>query len=42
LPYSNIDKSVLLTAVREKLGLELTETKQAIEKLIIEPQATVK
>lgn len=34
--YSNVDKNVLLNALREKLGLELTEAKQAIEMLIIE------
>ena len=37
LQYSKVDKSVLFNSLREKLGLELTETKQAIEMLIIEP-----
>jgi len=36
LPYSEVDKNVLLNAVREKLGLELTETKQPIEMLVVE------
>lgn len=40
LPYSLTDKTVLLNAVREKLGLELTEKKQPIEMLIVEKAAT--
>jgi uncharacterized protein (TIGR03435 family) len=35
LPYSRVDKTVLLNAVRERLGLEITETKQPIEMLIV-------
>lgn len=42
LPYSRVDKTVLLNAMREKLGLELIEKKQPIEMLIIEKSATVK
>jgi uncharacterized protein (TIGR03435 family) len=41
LPYSGVDKTILFNAVREKLGLEITETKQPIEMLILE-NATVK
>ena len=41
LPYSHDDKTVLLNAVREKLGLEITEVKQPIEMLIV-GSATVK
>lgn len=35
LPYSRVDKTVLFNAVREKLGLEVTEMKQPIEMLIV-------
>jgi uncharacterized protein (TIGR03435 family) len=35
LPYSRVDKTVLFNAVREKLGLEVTEKKQPIEILIV-------
>ena len=35
LPYSRVDKDLLLNAVRELLGLDLTETKQPIEMLIV-------
>lgn len=42
LPYNSVDKTVLLNAVREKLGLELVEKKQPIEMLIIEKSAIVK
>ena len=41
LPYSRVDKTVLFNAVREKLGLEITEMKQPIEMLIV-GSATVK
>jgi uncharacterized protein (TIGR03435 family) len=36
LPYSRVDKTVLFNAVREKLGLEITEMKQPIEMLIVD------
>ena len=36
LPYSRVDKNVLLDAVRERLGLEIVETKQPIEMLIVD------
>ncbi len=35
LPYSRVDKDLLPNAVRELLGLDLTETKQPIEMLIV-------
>ena len=35
LPYSRVDKTVLFNAVRERLGLEITEMKQPIEMLIV-------
>jgi uncharacterized protein (TIGR03435 family) len=41
LPYSRVDKTVLLTALREKLGLEITEMKQPIEMLIVD-SATIR
>lgn len=41
LPYSNVDKNVLHKALSEKLGLELTETKQAIEMLVIEKSSSI-
>jgi uncharacterized protein (TIGR03435 family) len=41
LPYSRVDKTVLLNAVREKLGLEITEMKQPIEMLIVD-SATIR
>jgi uncharacterized protein (TIGR03435 family) len=41
LPYSRADKAVLFNAVREELGLEITEMKQPIEMLIV-GSATVK
>lgn len=36
LAYSRVDKDVLLSAVRERLGLEIVETKQPIEMLIVD------
>lgn len=36
LPYSRVDKNILINAVREKLGIEITETKQPIEMLIVD------
>lgn len=42
LPYSRVDKNILPAAVREKLGLELTETKQPIEMLIVGNEPRVK
>lgn len=41
LPYSHVDKNVLLKALSEKLGLELTETKQAIEMLVVEKSSSI-
>ncbi|HEX8264485.1 MAG TPA: TIGR03435 family protein [Pyrinomonadaceae bacterium] len=41
LPYSRVDKNVLLKALSEKLGLELTETKQAIEMLVVEKSSSI-
>jgi uncharacterized protein (TIGR03435 family) len=41
LPYSRVDKTLLLNAVREKLGLEITEMKQPIEMLIVD-SATIR
>jgi uncharacterized protein (TIGR03435 family) len=35
LPYSRVDKDLLPNAVRELLGLDLIETKQSIEMLIV-------
>jgi len=36
LPYSKVDKNVLINAVREKLGIEIAETRQPIEMFIVE------
>lgn len=42
LPYSHVDKNILLNAVREKLGLELSEKRQSVEMLIIDKQQSTK
>jgi uncharacterized protein (TIGR03435 family) len=42
LPYSRVDRAVLFNAVREELGLEITEMKQPIEMLIVEVRQSSK